>query len=171
MLSTSLLLDDFRDPARSRFGTTWSCFTDQVMGGASTGEAAIVTVDGRSALRLRGRVRMDNNGGFVQAALPLDLDGRGLDAGAFSGVRLLLRGAAPSLALHLRTRDTTLPWQYYGAPVALTREWTTVLVPFSSFAPMSLRRPLDLRGLRRLGLVAGKPAGDVLIEVARVELA
>lgn len=171
MLTTTLLLDDFRDPSRSRFGTAWSCFTDQVMGGASSGDAAIVTVDGRSAQRLRGRVRLDNNGGFVQVALPLDLDGRGLDASGFSGVRLLVRGAAPSLALHLRTRDSTLPWQYYGAPVALRPEWTTVDVPFSSFVPASLRRPLDLRGLRRLGVVAGKPAGDVLIELSRIELA
>lgn len=164
------LLDDFRDPARSRIGTAWSCFTDRVMGGASSGEAAIVTVDGRPVLRLRGRVRLEGNGGFVQVALPLAAEGRGLDARAFSGVRLLVRGTAPSLALHLRTRDTTLPWQYYGAPVPLGPDWTEVTVPFSRFTPAALARPLDAGDLRRLGVVAGKPAGDVLVEVARLEL-
>ena len=66
-----LLLDDFSRPdGRSALGTAWRAFTDQVMGGVSTQSVGRETVEGERALRLRGEVRLDNNGGFVQVALP-----------------------------------------------------------------------------------------------------
>jgi hypothetical protein len=76
-----LLLDDFSRPdGRSALGTAWRAFTDQVMGGVSTQSVGRETVEGERALRLRGEVRLDNNGGFVQVALDL---GGPRDASAF----------------------------------------------------------------------------------------
>ena len=49
----------------------WSMFTDPVMGGVSEGSAALEMILGRRALRLRGRVSLERNGGFVQVARPL----------------------------------------------------------------------------------------------------
>ncbi|WP_457831784.1 CIA30 family protein, partial [Staphylococcus aureus] len=69
-------------------GTKWQLLTDQVMGGVSKGTMVRDSVAGRSAIRMRGDVRLENNGGFVQIALDLSPDGGGVDASAWSGIEL-----------------------------------------------------------------------------------
>jgi len=44
-------------------------FTDQVMGGVSKGTMVRDAVAGRAAIRMRGDLSLENNGGFVQIAL------------------------------------------------------------------------------------------------------
>jgi hypothetical protein len=73
-------------------GTTWTGYTDQVMGGLSV---AILTREeafhGRTANVLRGRVSLENNGGFVQMATNLAKDPSKqttVDASAYDGVEL-----------------------------------------------------------------------------------
>ena len=113
---------DLSDPKEA---TRWRFFTDQVMGGVSTGQATI----SQGALTLSGRVSTENNGGFIQArrdvALPSDA----------SGLRIRLRGDGQRYYIHLRTRRTRLPWQYYQAAVQAPSAWTTVTVPFDAFRP------------------------------------
>jgi hypothetical protein len=88
-----LIVDDFsRDDLISALGTPWRGFSDQVMGGISEETIALSTIDGRRALRLSGEVRLENNGGFIQAALDLAPAGQTLDASAFTGVLLVVRG-------------------------------------------------------------------------------
>jgi hypothetical protein len=87
------ILDDFsRDDLISALGTPWRGFSDRVMGGISEETIALATIDGRRALRLSGEVRLENNGGFIQAALDLAPAGQSLDASAFAGVLLVVRG-------------------------------------------------------------------------------
>jgi hypothetical protein len=45
--------------------------SDQVMGGISTGNISRETIHGRNANVLRGTVRLDNHGGFIQMATNL----------------------------------------------------------------------------------------------------
>jgi hypothetical protein len=54
----------------SRLGTPWEGFTDQVMGGDSRLESALVPGEQGRALRLSGQVSLKNNGGFIQMRLP-----------------------------------------------------------------------------------------------------
>jgi hypothetical protein len=161
-----MLLADLSDPAHR----PWRLFTDAVMGGVSDATATLEPVHGRRALRLRGRVRLENRGGFIQVALPLGDGGRPLDASAFRGVRVTVMGSAPGAYLHLRTTDTVLPWAHYAAPLTLAPAWAEVDVPFEGFVPSGTGARLDRAGLLRLGVVAGKAAGDVDLAVARVEL-
>ena len=89
MVSTSnadtLLLDDFADAdGPSRLGTPWRLVTDGVIGGVSAGRLSWGQIDGRRALCMQGEVRLENNGGFVQAALDL-APGGDLDAGGSEG--------------------------------------------------------------------------------------
>lgn len=150
-----LPIDDFsREDGRSAFGTRWVCFTDAVMGGRSQGTAERVTVEGISALHLSGTVSLENNGGFIQAALPLGAEGAMFDASSYEGIELRTRGAPGPYYLHLRTRDTIRPWQLYQAPLPVTPRWETVVVPFSAFGPQRLERALDRATLLRLGVVA-----------------
>jgi len=163
-----LLLDDFSRPdGRSALGTAWRAFTDQVMGGVSTQSVGRETVEGERALRLRGEVRLDNNGGFVQVALDL---GGPRDASAFKGLRLRVRGNGERYAVHLRNRDTRLPWQYYEAAFTAKPRWSEVELPFDGFAPQALRTPLDRRALLSVGIVASKRAFQADVALSRLEI-
>jgi adhesin HecA-like repeat protein len=131
----------------------WALVTDQVMGGVSRGRLTRETVAGRAALRLRGDVSLDNNGGFIQIAL--DLAGGGLfDARGFKGVALEVCGPAQTYGLHLRTADLTRPWQSFRQGFAKTPDWHIVHLPFAGFEAHRTDASLDLARLRRLGLVA-----------------
>ena len=68
----SAIIDDLsREPPIAAIGSKWELLTDQVMGGVSTGTMIRDTVAGRAAIRRRGNVSLENNGGFVQIALDL----------------------------------------------------------------------------------------------------
>jgi hypothetical protein len=165
------VLDDFqRADGRARDGAVWRYFADTVMGGVSRGGAVRDSVAGRMALRLTGQVSLENNGGFLQVALLLAGGGGVLDASEWTGVRLVVRGNGAAYQVHLRTRQTRLPWQYYEAGFSAGPEWTTVDLPFSRFTPEALGAPLDPRQLQRIGLVAAERAYRADLAVARVSL-
>lgn len=150
-----MLIDDFSDPdLTSKFGTAWQGVSDQVMGGISQASVTRETLEGRDALRLRGDVRLENNGGFIQAALNLTPERGTFDASGFTGLRLTHRGNGEGYSLHLRSADNTRPWQSYRAHFTAGPEWETLDLPFASFAPYRLETPLDTTRLRRIGLVA-----------------
>ena len=168
--SESLLIDDFSGSSRiSSFGTQWRMFTDQVMGGLSTGEWDYDTIDGRRCVHLRGDVSLENNGGFVQVALPLTKDGQPFDASAYKGVRLWARGDGEAYHIHLRSSDTRRPWQYYGAKFIAESGWRMYDLPFSDFEPENMRTELKPSQLVRIAIVAIKKEFRADIAVARLE--
>ena len=139
---------------RATIGTRWELIADGVMGGVSSGAVARETIAGRPALRMQGTVSLDNNGGFIQVALDLAPDGGAIDASPWTGVEIDVFGNNERYNLHLRTADVVRPWQSYRAEFTATPAWRTVQVPFAAFQPHRLEAPLDLTGLRRLGVVA-----------------
>ena len=148
--SSDMVIDDFSHPGfMSKLSTQWRGVSDQVMGGISEAALARDEIDGRTCLRLNGDVRLENNGGFIQAALDLAPSGATLDASDFTGVRLLLRGNGEPYSLHLRTPDNVRPWQSYRAHFTAGPDWQTIDLPFASFVPYRLDAPLDVRRLRR----------------------
>lgn len=154
-----LLLDDFRrDDFVSALATRWRGVSDRVMGGVSRETVTLAEIDGRRCLRLTGAVRLDNDGGFIQMALDLAANGASLDASAYRGLTLEIRGNGESYGLHLRTADCARPWQSYRAGFVAEPRWREIGLPFHAFAPHRLTASLDIRRLRRLGLVAiGRP--------------
>jgi hypothetical protein len=165
-----LILDDRRQAGlASNLGTAWRLVSDAVMGGVSGGRLEPTVVDGRACLRLTGQVSLENNGGFLQASLDLAPDGT-LDASGHTGVELTARGNGGVYNLHLRTSDTRIVWQSYRASFQAGPEWRTVRLPFSEFRPYRIDRPLDLRHLRRLGVVAIGREMEVDLCVAGVGL-
>ncbi len=150
----TLLIDDFAAAGGpTRLGTPWRLVTDEVMGGVSAGALTRAEIDGRRALCLQGEVSLENNGGFVQAALDLAPDGY-LDASTYTGIRLVVRGNGESYNLHLKTADVRLPWQSYRSTFRTGDEWGEIRLPFAGFEPHRIGTPLDTAGLRSLGLVA-----------------
>ena len=149
-----LVVDDrSRGDRTASSGGEWRLITDGVMGGASDGDLSAVTVRGRRCLRLQGRVRLDNNGGFIQAALDWP---RGAlpDIRDYTGVALTVAGNGESYSVHLRTRDNRLPWQSYRATFSAGPEWTEVRLPFDAFTPYRTDAALDVGRLERIGIVA-----------------
>jgi hypothetical protein len=140
--------------ARSALGTSWRLVSDTVMGGVSRGSMQFATVAGRPCLRLAGTVSLENSGGFVQVSLDLARDGNDFDAGGYAGIELDVYGNGESYNLHLRTADNWLVWQSYRSAFRADPGWRTVRLPFSGFAPYRTSAPLDLKKLKRIGLVA-----------------
>ncbi len=163
-------IDDFEAAGGlSRLGTPWRLVTDGVMGGVSTADLSWAEIDGRRALCLRGAVSLANNGGFVQAAL--DLAPRGyLDASAYQGLRILVRGNGESYNLHLKTADVGLPWQSYRSGFPTVPEWREIRLAFDQFEPHRIAVPLDTARLRSLGLVAIGRAFTADLCVAEISL-
>ncbi|MGI9522418.1 MAG: CIA30 family protein [Hyphomicrobiaceae bacterium] len=137
---------------------TWQFVSDTVMGGVSRGSTVHESIAGRNALRMRGIVRLENNGGFIQVALDLRPDGSPVDASAFSGIEIDVIGNSETYNLHLRTTDLTRPWQSYRQSFEAGTNWETHRLPFADFEAYRTDADLDVTKLRRIGIVAiGRP--------------
>jgi len=166
--SEGLIIDAFANgDGLSAVGSRWRLVSDQVMGGVSDGRMTYEEIEGRRALCMLGRIRLENNGGFLQLALDLSLSGS-LDASPYEDVGLFVRGNAERYNLHLKTEDTRLPWQSYRQSFETGSAWREVRLPFNSFEPYRVDVPLNLRRLRRLGIVASGRAFTADFCVAEV---
>jgi len=153
--SAAMVIDDFTDDGLvSKLGTRWRGVSDQVMGGISEATVSHGVIDNRPSLRMTGDVRLENDGGFIQAALDLAPSEETIDASAFAGVRIIVRGNGEKYSVHLRTPDNVRPWQSYRAHFTAGSDWKTIDLPFETFSPYRLETPLDTTRLRRISLVA-----------------
>lgn len=149
------IIDDLScDAPAASIGTSWQLLTDQVMGGISSGNMTREVVDGRLAVRMRGDVRLENNGGFIQLALDLSPGSGAADASGWSGIELDFYGNDAAYGMHLRTSDLARPWQSYRQSFRAQPRWQTARLPFDGFGPHRTDIPLDLGRLRRVGLAA-----------------
>lgn len=168
--SEGLIIDAFANgDGLSAVGSRWRLVSDQVMGGVSDGRMTYERIEGRRALCMRGRIRLENNGGFLQLALDLSLSGS-LDANPYEGVGLIVRGNGERYNFHLKTEDTRLPWQSYRQSFETGSTWREVRLPFNGFEPYRVDVPLDPRRLLRLGIVAIGRAFTADICVAEVRI-
>lgn len=150
-----MLIDSFsKVDLVSEIGTQWRGVSDQVMGGVSEANVTRILNEDRPALRLFGDVRLENNGGFIQATLDLASEGSTFDASPFAGIRLIVLGNEERYSVHLRTTANTRPWQSYRARFTAGKDWQTIDLPFKTFEQYRLDTPLDVRQLKRIGLVA-----------------
>lgn len=155
MAGTGGIIDDLGavHPQASHAGR-WELVADRVMGGVSQGTMRRDMVQGRPAIRMQGRVRLENNGGFIQMALDLSADTGQIDARSWRGIELDACGNGESYNLHLRTADIVRPWQSWRSSFRAGPEWQTHRFPFADFEAHRIDAPLDLRKLRRIGIVA-----------------
>lgn len=135
-------------------GAGWVLISDRVMGGVSSGSVRHEVVAGRPAIRMRGGVSLENNGGFLQIALDLGDAGMPVDASQWTGIQLDVIGNGQTYNLHLRTTDILRPWESYRQSFKAPTQWTRVHLPFEGFVPHRTERALRTSRLRRIGLVA-----------------
>jgi hypothetical protein len=156
------LIEDFTMQPETR----WRFFTDQVMGGVSTGGVVFANEDGTSFARMTGRVSTANRGGFIQMRLDLATS----PLAGTTGVRLIVRGNDQRYFVHLRTGGTLLPWQYYQAGFNVTDTWSEVRLPLDTFKASGglLRNVPDPSSLTSLAIVAYGRDHDAQIDVREV---
>lgn len=144
----------------------WTYFADTVMGGVSTGDATFEREGAEGFVRLAGNVSTQNNGGFIQVRRALT-DRLSADT---QGVRLKVRGNGGPYFVHLRTKGTRLPWQYYQAQFPTTATWTDVQLPFSAFQPSGqfLRKTPRADTVTSIAIVAFGRDHTALVEVSDV---
>lgn len=170
MFITSPVVDDLsREPPMATIGTSWRMLTDSVMGGVSDGTMSRELVAGQPAIRMRGNVSLENNGGFVQISLDLDPDGKPVNASTWQGFELDVFGNGEPYAMHLRTADLSRPWQSYRQSFRADPAWRTVELPFKDFVPHRTDVGLNIRRLKRIGIVAiGRPfVADISVRGVR----
>ena len=156
------VIEDFTMQPENR----WRFFTDQVMGGVSTGGVAFAQENGTPFARMTGRVSTANRGGFIQMRLDLASP----PPQGTTGVQLVVRGNAQRYFVHLRTGGTLLPWQYYQAGFDVTENWSTVRLPLDRFTASgaflrNLPRPASLTSV---AVVAYGRDHDAQIDVREV---
>lgn len=139
----------------------WRFFTDQVMGGVSTGQAVLE----EGSLHLTGQVSTANNGGFIQSRAETGP----LPSGA-TGLRLRVKGDGQRYFIHLRSRATALPWQYYQAGFDTDGTWQEITLPFEAFQPSGALLPRSPKPetLRSVALVAYGRDHDADIRLAEI---
>lgn len=151
--ASSLIIDNRTSGTyRSNLGSEWQLITDQVMGGISKGELTLDNYISRNCLRMRGDVTTENNGGFVQIALPLS-EQDDFDATDYSGIELEVAGNNESYNIHIRTSGLWFPWQSYRFIFQATTEWKTLRFPFAEIKPYKTNKRFQQHRLKRIGLV------------------
>ncbi|MDN2582154.1 CIA30 family protein [Aquibium sp. ELW1220] len=156
------VIEDFRMQPETR----WRFFTDEVMGGVSSGEVVFAHEEGHSFARMTGRVSTTNRGGFIQIRVDLTSP----PPEGTSGVRLMVRGNRQRYFVHLRTASTILPWQYYQAAFDVTEGWSEVRLPFDAFTASGalLRDVPRPESLKSVAIVAYGRDHDAAIDVREV---
>ncbi|MCB6179301.1 CIA30 family protein [Rhodobacter sp. Har01] len=161
-LADDIMIEDFTMQPETR----WRFFTDQVMGGVSTGQVAFLQEGGTRFARMTGQVSTANRGGFIQMRLDLPAP----PPEGTTGLRLVVRGNGQRYFAHLRTAGTLLPWQYYQAGFEVTEAWTEVRLPFEAFAASGamLRSVPRASRLTSVAVVAYGRDHDARIDVREV---
>ena len=168
--TSRLIIDDFATGTGIALsGNRWVGFTDQVMGGRSTGGANLDEIDGRPCIRLTGTVDT-RDGGFIQLAIDLGKNQRPFDGRSYTGVELDVYGNGESYNCHLRTTDVRRYDQSYRATFKAPQSWTTVKLPWSKFEPSAIETPLNLEALLRLGILAWMRDFEADIALGRLAL-
>ena len=93
--TSSMVIDNLNDVRAN-----WSAISDQVMGGISEVNFYEMEEDGQKFYRLEGNVSTENNGGFIQSRVGLNIKAKD-----FNGIRIKVRGNNNEYFVHLRAQE------------------------------------------------------------------
>ncbi len=156
------LLDDFKNKPEDR----WKFISDTVMGGISSGLLSFSVDDDANFARMVGKVSTENNGGFIQFrrsvtnGLPTDT----------KGLKLSSRGNGQKYFVHIRTKGTFLPWQYYQQSFMANEDWSETAMLLTEFLPSGvlLKKTIDPKNIRSIAIVAFGRDHEAKIDVRKV---
>ncbi|PPR11909.1 MAG: hypothetical protein CFH41_00785 [Alphaproteobacteria bacterium MarineAlpha11_Bin1] len=156
------LLDDFKNKPEDR----WKFIADTVMGGISSGQLSFSVDDNASFARMVGKVSTENNGGFIQFRRSVIT---GLPSNT-KGLKLSLRGNGQKYFVHIRTKGTFLPWQYYQQSFMANEDWSETTMLLNEFRPSGvlLRKTIDPKSIKSIGIVAFGRDHEAEIDVRKI---
>ena len=156
------LLDDFKNKPEDR----WRFIADTVMGGISSGQLSFSIDDNVNFVRMVGKVSTENNGGFIQFRRSVI---NGLPAET-RGLKLSLRGNGQKYFVHIRTKGTFLPWQYYQQSFMANEDWSETTMLLNEFRPSGvlLRKTIDPKSIKSIGIVAFGRDHEAEIDVRKI---
>ena len=150
MMSQSLgdiiFKDDFQNPKK------WKFISDQVMGGVSSGEVSYSKLNNQNQAYISGNVSTKNNGGFIQIRRSLtDVNLKNTQS-----IKINASGNNQEYFLHLRTKGTLLPWQYYQLGFKVQKKIQTYNLPIVDFKRSSflISKNIIPEKITSIGIVA-----------------
>ena len=157
---SAMVIDNLKDIRAS-----WSAISDQVMGGISEVNFYEIEENGTKFYRLEGNVSTENNGGFIQSRINVNINTNDIN-----GIRLKVRGNNNEYFVHLRA-PKMLPWNYYYAEFYASDNWKIIELPISSFKYSRNRyNQINLNSIRSIGLVAYGKDFSAQLDIANIEL-
>ena len=167
VLLMAVTLLDFDDPAEAGL---WRPVDDVVMGGVSASEMVIEN----GVAVFRGRVSLDNNGGFASVRS----SPKRHDLSGFSGIVLRMRGDGRRYVFRLRTTTEFDGVSYQAKLQPESGVWQDIFVSFDQFEPFFRGRrveghpSLDVSNIQTFGLlIADRQEGLFQLELASVSVA
>tara|TARA_Y100000589_G_C27116759_1_gene614580 strand:- start:658 stop:1149 length:492 start_codon:yes stop_codon:yes gene_type:complete len=154
------------DMSKNTQSNEWILITDDVMGGVSKGELKIISED-KKFFRLEGIVSTENNGGFIQFRSLFDINDND-----FSGISFTTRGNNQTYFIHVRTKYTFLPWQYYSSEFNVSEDWDNKILNFQSFKKSNFYQPgtFDSSEITSIAFVAFGRDHDVKLDIMNAKL-
>ena len=158
LLTTTASLDMDVEP--------WRSINDGVMGGLSAG--AMVQSD--EGLKFRGRLSLENNGGFssVRRSITQNLS-------SATGVRIEVRGDGREYQFRIR-QSNGFDGVAWSAVFSSSNEWQQIDIALDQFVPVFRGRKVPQAGpvvpseIQQIGfLLADKNAGRFELEIRRIE--
>ena len=158
-----MIIDDLSNPQENN----WVFFTDRVMGGISRGELTYNLDKEQNFYKMRGNVSTANNGGVIQFRTNI----RDLPDVDFNGVRIMVRGNNQDYYIHIRTKLTPLPWQYYQTQFKVNNNWEIIEIPFDEFSKSNFYQPNSFKpkDIRTLAIVAYGKDYNANIDLGLIE--
>ena len=163
VLSEEMIFEDFSEVKSIE---NWEFISDQVMGGVSLGRFEVLKEKRIKFLRMTGNVSLENNGGFIQVrkkVYPAIEEN-------IKGIKLITRGNQSDYFIHIRTKYTILPWQYYQLKFRVSNQWESKILNIDEFARSGslLPKVINPKYIKSIALVAFGREHDVELDVAEI---
>ena len=145
----------------------WHFFTDQVMGGISSGQISYHEEEDEHYVRMTGKVSTQNRGGFIQmrqeivAPVPENTQ----------GIRIIARGNQQKYFVHFKTRGSLLPWQFYQSGFEVTEQWQEIHLPLKHFSAKGsiISKSLNATSIKSVAIAAYGRDHEALIDLKTID--
>ena len=163
VFSKEMIFEDF---SKINVESNWEFISDQVMGGISSGSFNILKETNIRFLRMTGKVSLENNGGFIQVRKLVDFPIKK----NIKGIRLKAKGNKEDYFIHLRTKFTILPWQYYQLKFTVDEKWKSYNLNIDEFSRCGSLLPIIInpKHIKSIAVVAFGKKYDVNIDIAEI---
>ena len=160
----NMIFEDFKNNPSER----WEFIADTVMGGVSEGRVSFQKEKNIFYARMTGNVSLENNGGFIQFRRKVE----NKLSNNLQGINVKVRGNDLEYYIHIRTKGTILPWQYYQAAFKVKNEWNEIAIKFLDFkrSGIMLSKKFKPKNITSFAIVAYGKNHKVNIEVDTISL-